>query len=99
MGCVVAAEQILQTKILQEVNSWPDGYALKVKGDGSNGFPDVFITTTRSGPFTVEVKAPGQKPKPHQVVMHHQLERCGCRAFVCDSWQEWMRAKDAMGLL
>ena len=95
----MAAESILQTKILQDANSWPMGMAVKVKGDGTNGFPDLFITDARSGAFVVEVKAPGQKPKPHQVVMHARLGRCGCETFVCDSWESWMRTKEVMGLL
>lgn len=43
---------------------------------GSRGYP---------GPFFVELKAPGEKPRPEQKREHDRMRECHCRVFVIDS--------------
>lgn len=58
---------------------------------GHVGAPDLFImvpgTVTKDAGhhFWVEVKAPGEKPKPHQEREHRTMERAGCRVHVRDN--------------
>lgn len=64
---------------------------------GRVGAPDLFImvpgTVTKDTGyhFWVEVKAPGEKPKPHQVREHKAMEQAGCRVYVHDNAADVVR--------
>lgn len=64
---------------------------------GHVGAPDLFImvpgTVTKDAGhhFWVEVKAPGEKPKPHQVREHKAMEQAGCRVYVHDNAADVVR--------
>lgn len=64
---------------------------------GHGGAPDLFImvpgTVTKDTGyhFWVEVKAPGEKPKPHQVREHKAMEQAGCRVYVHDNAADVVR--------
>lgn len=69
------------------------GEVRKVKWIGRNGAPDRLVMLpsllhTRDGWSTaiwVELKAPGEKCKPHQVREHERMRRMGQRVEVVDS--------------
>jgi hypothetical protein len=86
----MAKEALLQSKCLAHARGLPNTFATKIEKCSDVGFPDAFVTSDRSGPFVVEFKSPGIKPRPNQVVMHATLKRCGLRVWVCDSWESWM---------
>lgn len=94
----MAEESNLQTKALNDVRGTDGCFATKIEKASDNGFPDVFVTTLWTGPFVVEFKSPGKDAKSHQKTMHATLQRCGCRTFVCDTWERWMEIKKEMGL-
>lgn len=58
----------------------PDGFAAKMESGG--GFPDYFFSFPASGPFLVEFKAPGKKPRPDQALRHAELRRAGVKVYV-----------------
>lgn len=71
------------------------GEVRKVKWIGRNGAPDRVVMFVGSGkcgctlPQTiwVELKAPGEKPKPHQVREHQRMRTMGQRVEVVDSFE------------
>lgn len=71
------------------------GEVRKVKWIGRNGAPDRCVMlpsllSTKSGWSTTiwfELKAPGEKPKPHQAREHERMRRMGQRVEVVDSFE------------
>lgn len=75
------------------------GEVRKVKWVGRKGAPDrIVMLPERNNPldgsgcgrisaecFWVELKAPGEKPEPHQLREHKRLRKMGQRVFVVDS--------------
>lgn len=80
-------EANLVRRVLAELNSWPDTYAIKTHGSrfGRAGTPD--ILGSRYGQiFLLELKAPGRKPT---VIQRKELARwraSGARADWFDSF-------------
>ena len=60
------------------------GHCRKVHWEGRAGAPDWLIWFTGVSVF-VETKAPGQKPRPIQLIEHEKMRRGGMHVFVCDS--------------
>lgn len=70
------------------------GEVRKVKWIGRNGAPDRLvmlpqtgITHSYSAPIWVELKAPGEKCRPHQIREHERMRRMGQRVEVVDSFE------------
>lgn len=70
------------------------GEVRKVKWIGRHGAPDRLVMLPAvtfingqpaSGAIWVELKAPGEKPKPHQQREHERMRRMGQRVEVVDS--------------
>lgn len=59
-------------------------YALKLRIDGKNGFPDRTVLTPR-GMFFIEFKAPGGKLRPAQEEWIERLRKLGFYVAVIDS--------------
>ena len=67
------------------------GEVRKVEWIGRNGAPDRFVMLP-TGCCWVELKAPGQKPKPHQQREHERMRAKGQIVLVLDSVEaveEW----------
>ena len=63
--------------------------ARKVEWSGRRGAPDWFIMAPSNGiSFWVEAKAPGQKPRPHQVREIERMRKAGNEVFVVASVEE-----------
>jgi len=60
------------------------GICPKFVSPGMDGMPDRLVLLPKGRMAFVEVKAPGQKPRPLQVARHKQLTRMGFRVFVLD---------------
>ena len=60
------------------------GEVRKVSWIGRNGAPDRFVMLP-SGSCWIELKAPGQKAKPHQVREHERMRAMGQVVLVLDS--------------
>ena len=61
------------------------GMALKFVSPSFAGMPDHLILLPDGKMAFVEVKAPGQKPRPLQVKRHAMLRKLGFKVFVLDA--------------
>lgn len=95
----MAGEGRLQAKIMQDLRSYGKYItAFKVMKTSDNGVPDVFFTTSTTGPIFLELKDVGKKPAPHQILMMKKLNLTGVKAVWCDCWEEWVEIKKSIGL-
>lgn len=62
------------------------GECRKLKWVGRNGAPDRIVMLNGKVIF-IELKAPGEKAKPHQVREHERMRRMGQRVEVVDSFE------------
>lgn len=60
------------------------GLALKFTSPGFDGVPDRIVLLPGGKMAFVEVKAPGEKPRPLQLARHRVLRRLGFRVYVLD---------------
>lgn len=61
------------------------GEVRKVKWIGRRGAPDRLVMMPNTPTLWVELKAPGEKSKPHQVREHDRMRRMGQHVVVIDS--------------
>jgi hypothetical protein len=59
------------------------GLTRKVRWEGRNGAPDLLVLL--NGTTWVEVKAPGEFPKPHQIEEHRRMRERGADVRVIDT--------------
>ena len=60
------------------------GHVRKCRWEGRVGAPDLLIMD-KGRHFWVEVKAPGEKPRPIQAREHEVMRAHGCAVYVVDS--------------
>ncbi len=77
-------EKTIEQKLTAAVKS-AGGKALKFASPGFDGMPDRIILMPGGKCGFVEVKAPGEKPRPLQSARHEMLRRLGFRVYVLDS--------------
>ena len=77
-------EKVIERKLIQAVRQC-GGLALKFVSPGFNGVPDRLLLFMGGKVAFVEVKAPGEKPRPLQEHRLEQLRRMGFPVFVVDS--------------
>ena len=61
------------------------GIAYKFVSPGRRGVPDRLVVMPNGVTVYVELKAPGEKPEPHQEREHQRLRERGHRVYVIDS--------------
>lgn len=61
-----------------------DGIALKFVSPSFDGMPDRIVLLPGGHMAFVEVKAPGEKPRPLQLARHELLRRLGFQVYVLD---------------
>ena len=76
-------EKINEKKLVDAVKAM-GGLALKFVSPGFDGMPDRILLLPGGRIAFVEVKAPGRKPRPLQLVRHQALRRLGFQVFVLD---------------
>ena len=64
------------------------GLALKFVSPGLAGVPDRLVLLPGGEMAFVEMKAPGQKPRPLQQLRHEQLRELGFRVYVIDGKEQ-----------
>lgn len=64
------------------------GMALKFVSPSFSGMPDRLVLLGDGKMGFVEVKAPGQKPRPLQLRRHAMLRRLGYQIFVLDAMED-----------
>ena len=80
-------ERELEHLFLTEVKR-VGGMALKFVSPGFAGVPDRLVLIPNGKVGFVEVKAPGQYPRPLQTARHKQLRKLGFKVYVLDSPQQ-----------
>ena len=76
-------EKAIELKLVQAIKK-AGGLAIKFTSPGLDGMPDRLVILPGGRMAFVEVKAPGQKPRPLQLLRHGGLRRLGCQVFVLD---------------
>ncbi len=76
-------EKTIEQKFVAAVKT-VGGLALKFTSPGFDGVPDRIVLLPGGKMAFVEVKAPGEKPRPLQLARHRLLRRLGFRVYVLD---------------
>lgn len=77
-------EKIIEQKLVKAVVT-RGGIAPKFTSPGCDGMPDRLVLLPGGKIAFVELKAPGQKPRPLQLVRHKQLRQLGFKVYVLDN--------------
>lgn len=80
-------EKTIEQKLVRTVKSM-GGIAPKFVSPGFTGMPDRIVLLPGGHMAFVEVKAPGEKPRPLQRARHEMLRRLGFRVYVLDDEQQ-----------
>ena len=80
-------EKQIEKKLIMEVKK-RGGICPKWVSPGFDGVPDRIVLLPRGKFAFVEVKAPGEKPRPLQVSRHKLLRRLGFRVYVLDEMSQ-----------
>lgn len=89
-------EKSIEQKFVHAVKA-AGGIAPKLVAPGFDGMPDRMVLMPEGRTAFVEVKAPGEKPRPLQLVRHRLLRRLGFRVYVLDSEKQITRIIDEIG--
>jgi len=76
-------EKAIEQKFVAAVKA-VGGLALKFTSPGFDGVPDRIALLPGGKMAFVEVKAPGEKPRPLQLARHRLLRRLGFKVYVLD---------------
>ena len=77
------SEKQIEQSLVKAVKNM-GGIAPKFVSPGFDGMPDRIVLLPHGVLAFVEVKAPGQKPRPLQVSRHGLLRRLGFKVYVLD---------------
>ena len=80
-------ERIIESKLTRAAKAM-GGLALKFISPGYDGVPDRIVLFPGGRIAFVEVKAPGEKPRPLQLSRHRLLRRLGFRVYVLDAAEQ-----------
>ncbi|MHB1154529.1 MAG: VRR-NUC domain-containing protein [Eubacteriales bacterium] len=86
-------EKQIEQKLVKAVKNM-GGIAPKFTSPGFDGMPDRIILLPGGRMAFVEVKAPGKKPRPLQLVRHGLLRQLGFKVYVLDDEQQIGRILD-----
>lgn len=75
-------EKLIEAYLKRKVQD-ASGMAVKQDWVGIRGAPDRLVILP-GRMFFVELKAPGQKPEPHQERLHEKLRALGVKVYVID---------------
>ena len=80
-------EKTVESKFTSAVKA-KGGLAVKFTSPGFNGMPDRLVMFPGGRIAFVEVKAPGEKPRPLQLKRKRMLERLGFPVYVVDNIEQ-----------
>lgn len=80
-------EKIIEQKLCTAVKKH-GGICPKFVSPGFDGMPDRLLLLPHGRFAFVEVKAPGEKPRPLQLARHRLLRRLGFMVYVLDSEEQ-----------
>lgn len=70
------------------------GLCFKLISPGNSGVPDRIVLLPNYVPLFIELKAPGQKPRPLQEAVMKMIQSTGCRCHVV--WLDSIAAVNAL---
>lgn len=74
----------IEKKLVRDIKKL-GGQCLKFTSPGNAGVPDRIIMMPHGKIHFVELKAPGEKPRPLQVAVHEEFEALGFKVVVIDT--------------
>lgn len=80
-------ERQIEQKLVKAVKT-AGGIAPKLTSPGFDGMPDRMVLMPDGHIGFVEVKAPGEKPRPLQLSRHRLLRRLGFKVYVLDGAEQ-----------
>ena len=80
-------EKQIEQKLVRATKNM-GGIAPKFVSPGFDGMPDRIVLLPGGHIGFVEVKAPGEKPRPLQLSRHGMLRKLGFRVFILDDEQQ-----------
>lgn len=80
-------ESFIEEKLTKAVRQ-NGGVCWKFTSPGTAGVPDRIILMPEGRIAFVEVKAPGEKPRPLQLSRHRLLRRLGFKVYVLDALED-----------
>ena len=80
-------EKVIERELVRAVKA-VGGMCPKLISPGTDGMPDRMVLLPEARIGFVEVKAPGQKPRPLQERRHAQLRDLGFMVFVLDDLEK-----------
>ena len=80
-------EKIIEQKLVTAVKKH-GGICPKFVSPGFDGMPDRLLLLPHGRFAFVEVKAPGEKPRPLQLARHRLLRRLGFKVYVLDNEEQ-----------
>jgi len=80
----MAKEKVIEQQLVKAVKN-VGGVCWKFVSPGTNAVPDRIILVSLGRIAFVEVKAPGEKPRPLQVMRINQIRRLGFKVYVLDN--------------
>ena len=80
-------ESFIEEKLTKAVKQ-NGGLCWKFTSPGTAGVPDRIILMPKGRIAFVEVKAPGEKPRPLQLSRHRLLRRLGFKVYVLDALED-----------
>ncbi|MEG1559378.1 MAG: VRR-NUC domain-containing protein [Clostridia bacterium] len=88
-------ERTIERKLVKAIKN-SGGIALKFVCQNYDGMPDRIILMPGGKMFFVEVKSPGETPRPLQKARHMMLRRLGFTVYLVDSEQHIGEIVDAI---
>ena len=89
-------EKAIEQKLVRAVKG-RGGICPKLVSPGFDGMPDRIVLLPHGRMGFVEVKAPGEKPRPIQESRHRLLRRLGFKVYVLDGAEDIPRILDEIG--
>lgn len=89
-------EKTIEQKLVTAVKKH-GGICPKFTSPGFDGMPDRIVLMPNGKMAFVEVKAPGEKPRPLQRARHGMLKRLGFKVYVLDSVEQIERIIHEIG--
>ena len=80
-------ERVIESKLTRATKAM-GGICPKFVSPGYDGMPDRIVLFPGGRIAFVEVKAPGEKPRPLQLSRHRLLRRLGFRVYVLDATEQ-----------
>lgn len=90
-GVCEMRERQIENELVKSVKA-AGGMCPKFVAPGFDGMPDRIVLMPEGHIGFVEVKAPGQKPRPLQLKRHAQMRALGYQVFVLKAWTKSRRS-------